>query len=70
MIESLLSFAGLVKQMRNAQRNYFDPRTPTSEKRDWLKKSKALEKRVDETLKAFQKTETKEQQLYNQRLFS
>lgn len=69
MIEHLLSFAGLVKQMRNAQRNYFDPGTPTSEKRDWLKKSKALEKRVDETLKAFQTTETKEQQLYNQILF-
>jgi hypothetical protein len=69
MIESLLSFAKLVAQMRTAQRNYFSPSTPTNEKREWLKKSKALEKRVDELLTALT-PETKEQQLHNQRLFS
>jgi len=69
MENNLQSFAALVKQMRTAQQNYFSPCTPIVEKREWLRKSKALEKRVSEELERIMKNETKEEQLHNQILF-
>lgn len=38
----LIQFAGLVKNMRDAQKQYFRMRTP-----NYLERSKALEKEVD-----------------------
>ena len=70
MNEQLKNFNNLVSQMRIAQKSYFNPSTPTREKQNWLRRSKALEIRVDQELITFLIPETKEQELQNQRLFS
>ena len=70
MNEQLKNFSELVTEMRIAQRSYFNPSTPTREKQNWLRRSKALEIRVDQELRKLSTPETKEQELQNQRLFS
>lgn len=49
---TLTELAELVKQMRTAQKAYFktDYQSAYKEKQDWLKKSKILEKQVDEAV--------------------
>lgn len=47
-------FMKLVKEMREAQTNYFSEKTNFTLKRHWLEKSKILEREVD---KAIEKNE-------------
>lgn len=50
---TITEIAELVKTMREAQKAYFktDYQSAYKEKQEWLKKSKALEKQVDEAVK-------------------
>ncbi len=50
---TLNELAELVQTMRTAQKSYFktDYQSAYKEKQEWLKKSKILEKQVDEALK-------------------
>lgn len=47
----LVEFAGLVKSLRHAQKEYFKAERGTVDKSRWLDESKRLEKQVDEVVK-------------------
>jgi hypothetical protein len=55
--ELLVMFLKKVKDMREAQTNFFKTRRTGTEKesRDWLVKSKALESEVDQFIKSAEK---------------
>lgn len=56
LVSAAKNLAALVRDMREAQKSYFASQE-TDVKRQWLERSKSLERRVDEAITNFQRLE-------------